>query len=149
MLKFNVLKDFVNKIYIINKAGITTEGGSSQKSPSKPAEGHQLDAQTEGTAVNDYRLSTTHLIQAAENITKSMLNTAARPPWGLPTKYFAYAKKLSAYKDYQTYGASRSEGKFASLLLHDIFRDTHTYYKWRGLLEWVYAKSLGGIGLIG
>lgn len=75
-------------------------------------------------------------------ISKPMLKTAAGPPWGLPTKYFHYGKKLSAYKDPRNHGAHRFEGAFAGLLLHNIYRDTHAYHEWGGLLEWVFDKSL-------
>ncbi|KAL8765949.1 MAG: hypothetical protein Q9194_006412 [Teloschistes cf. exilis] len=129
---------------MINKDDKTTEGGpsKSKKSPAKPTKGHKLGSQTQGITINDHGLSTTRLIQAAEMISKPMLNTAAGPPWGLPTKYFHYGKKLSAYKDTRNHGAHRSEGAFARLLLHDIYRDTHIYHEWGGLLEWVFDKSL-------
>ncbi|KAL8634899.1 MAG: hypothetical protein Q9228_007553 [Teloschistes exilis] len=97
---------------MIDKDDKTTEGGpsKSKKSPAKPTKGHKLGSQTQGITINDHGLSSTRLIQAAEMISKPMLNTAAGPPWGLPTKYFHYGKKLSAYKDTRNHGAHRSEG---------------------------------------
>ncbi|KAL9575965.1 MAG: hypothetical protein Q9212_007515 [Teloschistes hypoglaucus] len=120
MLKFNALADFVHKIYMINNDDTTTtEGAHSKKSVSQPAKGLNLGSQTQDTTtttVTDHSLSTTHLIiQAAENITKEMLQKAASPPWGLPTKYFSYTEKFSAYnKDDGNHGAPhRSEDSAA------------------------------------
>ncbi|KAI4199754.1 MAG: hypothetical protein LQ350_004381 [Teloschistes chrysophthalmus] len=73
VLIFNALEDFVNKIYMINKNGTTTESGHIKKNTSQPGKALKLGSQTQGTTVNDHSLSTTRLIQAAEMITKDML----------------------------------------------------------------------------
>lgn len=91
MLHLNLLNDFVDKLLAMNKEELKASKGG----PSKRSKSHKKGSLSEGGNTNDHGVSAVRLIQSAEYITQTLLETASKPPkWPIRTKFFPYVKKL-------------------------------------------------------